>query len=196
MPSTMSSCNAVSCRAKLSSGDPKLAACYILLAAPVKLQLTEVNRHVASRWSPMLLAAERLACSSCPHPVLSCIKLLHVPVVEEQRCLFRLQSHETVQHPTILWSCMQGNCTSPVSAVALGLSGLDLIPRKQAQCVLVTDVQLMSLGRQNLWMDNLYIRYHMTNQSRSPYATEEEDSWSLVECSSSECNLWITSTTL
>jgi hypothetical protein len=71
--------------------------------------------------------------------------------------------------------------------VDLGLSGPgDLKLRAYRQCILVTDVRFLR-AEQNLWLDNLYIRYSATN--RTAYS-------SLVDCFGPACNLWLTSVTL
>jgi hypothetical protein len=82
---------------------------------------------------------------------------------------------------------LQGNCAADPLPVDLGLSGPgDLISRNPQQCILVIDVRLFR-AEQNLWLDNLYIRYIATNRSRES---------SLVDCLGGTCNLWLTAVTL
>jgi hypothetical protein len=81
---------------------------------------------------------------------------------------------------------VQGNCTSEPSALALGISEPALVARKPGQCVLVTEVKLFEV-KQNLWMDNLYIRHHITSST---------DSGTILSGNGKGCNLWLTSVTL
>ena len=84
---------------------------------------------------------------------------------------------------------VQGNCKSQPSAAELGLAGTAGLQDWQAgQCVIVTDVRLMSVF-QNLWLHGLYIRHHATTRTGT-------ESWSVVWCGSKDCNLWMTDVTI
>ena len=66
------------------------------------------------------------------------------------------------------------------------LTGAPITQVRPGQCVIVTDLLLLAV-RQNLWMDNLYIRHHTTDRT---------DSTSAVWSGSKDCNLWMTSITI
>jgi hypothetical protein len=69
----------------------------------------------------------------------------------------------------------------------LNLAGpTDLLPRNSQQCILVTDIKLLS-AQQSLWLHNLYIRFSSTHRTQKTF---------LLDCFGSNCNLWLNSTTL
>lgn len=84
-------------------------------------------------------------------------------------------------------ACMQGNCSQEVSTTVLGLSGSPLLDRLPGQCVIVTDVHLVSV-KQNFWMHGLYIRHHRTARTQTDNV--------VVWCGTEDCNLWLTSVTV
>lgn len=56
---------------------------------------------------------------------------------------------------------MQGNCSNPDPAAALGLSAEDaasLLPLKPFQCMLITHEPWLNVRGGNVWVDNLYLR--------------------------------------
>jgi hypothetical protein len=90
-------------------------------------------------------------------------------------------------HKKTCANSLQGNCTSGPVPVDLGLSGPGyLVSRTPQQCLLVTDIRFLR-AEQNLWLDNIYIRYKASNRTRES---------SLVDCIGGSCNLWLTSVTL
>jgi hypothetical protein len=80
---------------------------------------------------------------------------------------------------------MQGNCASKPSSSALGLSGNDLSLHNPGQCVVVTDVYLMTLQHE-MWLDNLYIRRRSSDRTSKA---------GLFGCFGKFCKLWLTSVT-
>jgi hypothetical protein len=66
---------------------------------------------------------------------------------------------------------------------------VDLVSLAPQQCVLVTDIGFLR-AEQNLWLDNLYIRFSATNR------TNRTQRSSLVDCIGLACNLWLTAVTL
>jgi hypothetical protein len=89
-------------------------------------------------------------------------------------------------------ACVQGNCSSEPSAMALGLSEPPLVGRKPGQCVLVTVEKLLEAGW-DLWMDNLYIRLANVDNLQ---VRLEAGTGTLLSASNIACNLWLTSVTL
>jgi hypothetical protein len=81
---------------------------------------------------------------------------------------------------------MQGNCWSEPSFVARGLPGPDLVTRKPGQCVLVTDLRLLTVTK-NVVLESLYLRSHETMRTETV---------SLLDCIGSRCNMWLRSVTL
>jgi hypothetical protein len=64
---------------------------------------------------------------------------------------------------------MQGNCAhEPPSAVALQLSGAELLARKPGQCLLVVSGDTLDVASGNAWLDNLYLRVRSTGADADP----------------------------
>ena len=56
---------------------------------------------------------------------------------------------------------MQGNCSDPDAAAALGLSPAEaaaLLPLKPRQCLLLVPKSLLAIGPDLFWVDNLYLK--------------------------------------
>lgn len=83
---------------------------------------------------------------------------------------------------------IQGNCVDEPSEEKLGLTGPGL-DRSPGQCVIASDTTLIWLEN-SLWLDNLYIRYSASTAFEDDYYND------ILECSSPDCNLWLTSVTM
>lgn len=83
---------------------------------------------------------------------------------------------------------MQGNCLEAPSSsnIALYIADSLLKDWRPGQCVIVTDVRLMSVYS-SIWLHKLYIRHHSTTRS---------DTMSVIWCGTEDCNLWMTDVTL
>jgi hypothetical protein len=91
------------------------------------------------------------------------------------------------KHDETSKDALQGKCMSDPVHQDLGLSGPgDLVSRTSEQGVFVTDISFLR-AEQNLWLDNLYIRFRATNRTQQS---------SLVDCFGFTCNLWLTSVTM
>jgi hypothetical protein len=84
--------------------------------------------------------------------------------------------------------CIQGNCTSKPSFLALGLPAETFEGLKGNQCILVFDETLIEVGT-NLLLHNLYLRH-------TAWSTYEDDFEQSSLVCSHECKLWLTSVTL
>jgi hypothetical protein len=101
---------------------------------------------------------------------------------DENHAFSRLDEHEKMSK-----NALQGNCMSDPEPRDLGLSGPDdLVSGRLQQCVLVTDTAFLR-AEQNLWLDNLYIRFISTDRIQQS---------SIVDCFGLACNLWLTSVTM
>lgn len=81
---------------------------------------------------------------------------------------------------------MQGNCSSD-DVGDLSTLDLNMTAWSLGMCLIVTDFRLMKV-EQNLWIDNLYIRYLSTWRSDDPL--------DVVWCGKEHCNLWVTNSSI
>lgn len=87
---------------------------------------------------------------------------------------------------------LQGNCSTPFLSTRLyprdtGSSVAAFMV--EGQCFILVDMKFMDL-QQQFWMHGIYIRYTATSRS---LARSEN---SMMSCSTSDCNLWMTNVRL
>lgn len=71
---------------------------------------------------------------------------------------------------TLISLSIQGRCDlEPKSSLAAPLSDVaELAPFKPSQCLVVTDLDLMTVKHRSAWLDNLYIRLRRSDRSSTP----------------------------
>jgi hypothetical protein len=65
----------------------------------------------------------------------------------------------------------QGNCAEEPNVGPWQLAGATLAQRSPGQCVLVTDVPLLSSTAENLWLHNLLIRHQVSERPNASSPT-------------------------
>eukprot|EP00892_Ulva_mutabilis_P000483 jgi/Ulvmu1/10435/UM062_0032.1 len=65
---------------------------------------------------------------------------------------------------------IRGRCdTPPLQSLSAPLSDVaDLAPLKPAQCLIVTDIDLMTVQHRSVWLDNVYLRLRRSQRSATP----------------------------